>query len=185
MTVFDILNRFQPFLFPGERVVWSGQPKRGISFRGADAYLIPFSLVWTGFVLSMFIDTVKMRGSPDFILMLFLALGVYMTLGRFIHDAVIRSNLSYAVTNQRILVLRGRGSSKLTSLDLQHLPKLELTQYADGTGTIAFENQELFSNWGRSGGFGMWVPSLAPGGQLFRIRDAHKVYELIRNQAHA
>jgi len=185
MTAFDLLNRFQPYLFPGERVLWSGVPKRGLSLRGADAYLVPFSLVWTGFVISMFIQTVNLSGSPDFILIIFLAVGIYMTVGRFFHDALIRGSLIYGVTNQRVLTLRGRRFRKLTSLDIRHLPKLELTQFGDGSGTISFESQDFFGSWTRSGGFAIWVPSLNAGSQFFRIRDARPVYELIRNQVHS
>jgi hypothetical protein len=38
---------------------------------------------------------------------------------------------------------------------------------------------------GRMNGFGFWVPSLGASTQFFRIADPRKVYELIRNQAHA
>jgi hypothetical protein len=33
-------------LASGEKLLWSGQPGRGLRFRGADALLIPFSLMW-------------------------------------------------------------------------------------------------------------------------------------------
>jgi len=35
----------------GEQVLWSGQPKRGLRLRAADAFLIPFSLRWAGFAV--------------------------------------------------------------------------------------------------------------------------------------
>jgi hypothetical protein len=181
------MDSFRPYLFSGERILWTGQPKRGVVLRPSDAFLIPFSLLWTGMVVWMFTQTLNSPNGtqPDVVLIIFLAFGIYATIGRFVHDAAIRSKLNYAVTDQRILVLRGSRSSKLTSLDVRHLPKLELTQYGDGTGTLAFESQNWFPGWGGTNALSLWVPSLNAGAQLFRIRDPRKVYELIRNEAHS
>ena len=32
-----------------EKLVWSGYPRKGLIFRTADIFLIPFSLLWCGF----------------------------------------------------------------------------------------------------------------------------------------
>ena len=89
-----------------------------------DALLIPFSLIWTGIVIAMFLPTMDFgpSGSPNLILIFFLLIGIYFSVGRFIHDAALRRRTSYALTDERALFLRG---SKLTSLDLAHLPKLD------------------------------------------------------------
>jgi hypothetical protein len=89
----------------------------------------------------------------------------------------------YAVTDQRVLVLRQKRSAKITSLDLRRLPRLELSEHRDGTGTLAFEANNNFY-WGGMSGFTWWLPSLSSSTQFFRIDDPRRVYELIRDQAH-
>lgn len=109
----------------------------------------------------------------------FLFVGLYLIVGRFFHDAWLRKTLFYAVTNKRILVLR---SSKITSLDIHRLPRLEFSERKDGTGTLAFEAINTMA-FGGMNGFSWWVPSLSSSTQFFRIQHARKVYELIRDQA--
>lgn len=189
MIAFEMINRFQPYLFAGERVLWSGQPRQGITLSSRDTFLIPFSLLWGGFVIfwNIGVWAIPSAGGTDPGLFFrlwgvpFLIAGLYLMIGRFFHDAYIRKNMFYAVTNQRILVLR---RSKITSLDIHRLPRLEYSEHSDGTGTLAFEASN-FGPWGGMNGFSWWLPSVTGGTQFFRIHDARKVYELIRNQAHS
>ena len=179
---------FQPYLLTGERMLWSGQPKQGLTLSGKDAYLIPFSIMWGGFAifwnaavwLAPF-DT-KTSANPDWFFRLwglpFLVVGIYMIVGRFFHDAYIRKKLLYAVTNQRVLTLRG---SKIISLDIHRLPRLELSEHRDGTGTLAFEASNTMAS-GRMNGIGVWLPAYGTNAQFFRIQNPRNVYELIRNQ---
>ena len=190
----DALHPFQPFqayLFTGERILWTGQPKQGLMLSGRDAFLIPFSLLcggfaifWNAIVWLARFDT-NSGGDPVWLFRLwglpFLILGIYLIAGRFFHDARIRKKLFYAVTGQRILVLRG---SKFTSLDIHRLPRLELSEHRDGTGTLAFEANNNMS-WGGMSGFSWWLPALSGATQFFRIRNPRQVYELIRNQVHS
>lgn len=185
---------FRPYLLSGERVLWSGQPRQGLALSGRDIFLIPFSLFWGGFAIIWnviaWVAPFQNNGAdngPVWLFPLFglpfLAIGLYLIFGRFLHDASIRKHVYYAVTDQRVLVLRQKRSAKITSLDLRRLPKLELTEHRDGTGTLAFEANNNFY-WGGMNGFSWWVPSLSSSTQFFRIDDPRRVYELIRDQAH-
>ena len=186
MYQYDDSNRFRGYLFPSERVLWTGRPKQGLTFSPSDIFAIPFSLLWTGFLLFAFGTTLRDpdNGPPDFMLAVFLILGLYFTVGRFLHDTALRKKISYAVTNERVLTLSGLFSSKLTSLDIHRLPRLEMSERRDDTGTISFENSS-WSNFGRMNGLSIWLPSLSAGSQFFRIPNPRKVYELIRNQTQA
>lgn len=179
----------QQHLFSDEHVLWSGQPKQGIVFSAKDAVLIPFSLMWGGF--AVFWNAMVWLGpfgsgnqeaSPWFFKLWglpFLIIGVYIVIGRFLHDKHIRNNLLYAVTNKRILIVRG---PKIMSLDIKRLPRLELSEHKDGTGTLAFEapSNVLFTG---ANGIGGWVPSLSGAMQFTRIREPRMLYELISKQA--
>ncbi len=189
MDVFRPFQPFQPYLLNGERVLWSGQPKQGLALSGRDAFLIPFSLLWGGFAIfwnamvwlapfgapsegdaSWFF---KLWGLP------FLLIGLYLIAGRFFHDAHIRKNLFYAVTEQRLLILRG---SKITSFDINRLPRIELSEHRDETGTLAFEESSNMS-WNGMNGFSWWLPALGSAAQFFRVQSPRRVYELICKQA--
>ena len=191
MDTFQSSQPFQPFLLTGEHTLWSGQSKQGLILSGNDIFLIPFSLVWGGFAIFWnamvwfaSFDT-KSSGNPDWFFKLwglpFLVIGIYFIIGRFFHDAHIRKKLIYAITSQRVLTLCG---SKFNSLDIHRLPRLELMEHKDGTGTIAFEASNVMSIGGMNG-LSWWLPALGGTAQLFRIRNPRKVYELIRNQSHS
>ena len=192
MDAFQASQPFQPYLFQGERVLWSGQPMQGIAFNRSDIIAIPFSLMWGGFAIFWNVGVwtsfpndgtaddwfFKLWGLP------FLAVGLYLIAGRFFYDAWVRKRSLYAVTNERVLILRSSGSSKLTSRDIQLLPMLEITEGRDGTGTITFDSNDVgYSMFGWSRSFGAWAPSTTTNAQFFRIDNPRRVYELIRKQS--
>ena len=114
----------------------------------------------------------------------FLAVGLYLIVGRFFYDAWLRKHLLYGVTNKRVLILRNAFSPKLTSRDIASLPMLELTEYRNGTGTIVFDSDDVGYSWlGRNRGFGAWTPAASANAQFFRIDNPRRVYELIRKQS--
>jgi hypothetical protein len=194
MDVLQSFQPFQPYLFAGERIVWSGQPKPGIAFSRSDILAIPFSLMWGGFAIFWNYGvwtSFPSAGTPDdwfFKLwgMPFLAAGLYLIVGRFVYDAWIRARTYYAITNERVLILRKRPTTRFISRDIQSLPMLELTQHGDGTGTIVFDSDELgYSMFIRSGGSSFWAPAASATAQFFRIDNPRRAYELIRKQPYA
>lgn len=183
---------FQPYLLPHEHILWTGQPKQGLILRPSDALLIPFSLFWAGFAFLWNVGVwgglgeIPGEGAPLMFKLFglpFLVIGFYFLIGRFVHDAAIRRNTAYALTDHRAIILRGLRFRKFTSLDLDRLPALELSERGDGSGSIGFEGSSPFASLYRYGGFGAWLPSLANPMQFFRIPNVRHVYQLIRDQA--
>jgi len=175
------VDDFSGYLLPGESMVWTGKPRGGLVLTAADAFLIPFSLFWTGFAV-FWNATVWASNAPVFFRLFglpFLIGGIYLTIGRFWIDAIVRSHQFYAVTNRRIMMRRSRWFPSLKSLDIQHLPLLELEERADGTGTISFASSASPYGWR---GYGMWSQAFDPTPRFFRIEGAREVYELIQKQ---
>jgi hypothetical protein len=166
-------------LLSGERILWSGKPGQGLLLTGADAYAIPFSLLWCGFFIFWMVGASRAAGSsPLLIGALFLCFGLYNLVGRFIVDAWIRRDLRYAVTNRRILIARPAPFSKFIALNLEQLPEVDLKERTNGRGTIRFGQR------GPGWGYHQAVsPAFDPNPQFLAIEDARRVFDLIQRTA--
>jgi hypothetical protein len=168
---------------PGEKVLWSGTPPRGLILRASDIFLVPFSIVWaSGALIGVFAMTRKppTAGAPvPFFFgfgLLFTALAVYITVGRFILDMWLRARTAYAVTDQRVVITSGLIGQSVKSLNLRTLTDVTLTERGDGAGTITFGPT---NPWGAMSG-GMRWPGMPQQPMFERIPGARDVYEIIR-----
>jgi len=166
-------------LAAGERVLWSGQPRQGVTLRGADALMIPFSLLWGGFAFFWEWSVLK-SGAPFFFALWgipFVAVGIYFIIGRFFVEAWQRSRTFYAVTNERILIVDGIFSSTVSAISLRTLADVTLAERSDGQGSIYFGNSAVPAAF-RS--FSAW-PGMRSriGPQFDLIADARIVRDLI------
>ena len=108
---------------------------------------------------------------------LFVLIGLYIVAGRLLLDAWIRRGIYYAVTDKRVLILRSAPFSKFSALSLDQLPGVDLSERADGRGTIRFGQAVPY--WTESGFYG-WTPSLDPVPQFIAIADARKLFDHIQ-----
>jgi hypothetical protein len=170
----------QAQLAPHERLLWSGQPRTGIVFRAADAFMIPFSLLWCGFAVFWEMGVLT-TGAPFFFKLWgvpFVLAGLYFVFGRFIVDARQRAKTYYGVTNERVMIVSGLFSRKLKSLNLKTLTDVSLEEKSDGSGTITFGASTPMPWWSSGMAFPGWGPQSAPGFEM--IQNAKQVYETIR-----
>jgi len=172
----------EPFagrILPGERVVWSGQPKQGLMLTSRDILLIPFSLVWCGFAVFWTFSATSM-GAPgffDLFGLMFVSIGLYFVFGRFVFDAWVRRGLHYAVTNERILITRPAPFGRFTALKLGEWRDIDLNERADGRGTIRFG--QPVAVWGNRG-MSAWSAALDPTPQFLGIEGARRVFDLVQ-----
>lgn len=172
-------------LLPGERLLWAGRPKQGLLLRGEDAFLIPFSLVWSLPVLSRLSSGAVLSNPIDFF---FLVIGLYLLLGRFIVDAWLRSRTYYGVTDRHVVILRLSTASEMTSVSLRTLSNVKLTLRWGGKGTIELGRPRKSSIFGPRASRAFPFPGaheyLPPAFEA--IPNAREVYDLIvRTQQHA
>lgn len=166
-------------LGPGEWLIWSGTPRKGLLLRQSDALAIPFSLMWGGFAF-FWEYSVLSKGAP-FLFGIwgipFVLIGLYMIVGRFFADAYVRGRTAYGLTEQRVIIVSGLFDLQVKSLSLGSMADISLTERADRSGSIQFGADMP----GRSLFVGVpWPGSskqMAP--RLDLIDDAKKVYDLI------
>jgi hypothetical protein len=180
-------SAIQEQLLRGERVAWEGQPDPSKHFSPADRFLIPFSLLWAGFMV-FWIAAALGAGSEEepsgFALfgVPFLLLGLYFVAGRFVYKAWRKRRTFYAVTDRRVLaVFRRRSQSLVEAAYIDTIPTINLQVRADGSGTILFGNPAPWQTWYANTGWEfVWTGGAASGTVAFYdIPDARQVSDLV------
>jgi hypothetical protein len=157
---------------------WIGRPPSGIRLRAADAYLIPFSLMWGGFAI--FWETMAFKGNAPVFFRIwgvpFVLIGVYMILGRFFYDAYRRSQTWYGVTANDALIIRRGFPNSMQRINLAKTNTLGISLKADGSGTITFADTPQRA-WMGGGGWSMWSGDISVPA-FEGIPDAQHAYDL-------
>jgi hypothetical protein len=129
----------------GERLLWRGRPPGGIRLRSADFFMIPFSLFWTGIVFSAAWAAIRQPAqngavaAPGLIFLIpFLLIGLYILIGRFFVDAMMRARTEYAVTNRRAIIVSGLFARNVKSIDLKTTSEIAISERGDKSGTVTF-----------------------------------------------
>ena len=157
-----------------EHLLWAGRPGMGHFFEPFDIFFIPFSCAWAGMAFFVFYHAFWTAGIEiKLILLLFAAVGFYISIGRFLWKILLRRNTVYAVTEHR--VHRWRFGRQRT-ISIGSAP-MHLKLYRDGSGTISFEFTDYASRPG--------LPASDRGGWTFRLEnipDASRVYRMMNEQ---
>ncbi len=181
-------DAFQGKLLSGERITWAGRPRQGLMLSLRDLFLVPVSLFWCAVVTGFGQDTdflTRQSGIGTLFLVVFMAAGVYFTVGRFFHDAWLRSRMHYALTDRRALILKGQN---LIAVDLARVDAVRLSGGATGErGTVSFGADPGLATWfGRRNSLSAWLPSVGDPPRFIGIDDAQSVFnrvEIIRAKA--
>jgi hypothetical protein len=131
---------FGSLLLPGERLLWEGSPDvNAFSLRGA-WFLLPFSILWGGFALFWEASVLTSRAPGVFALwgIPFVLAGLYLIFGRIPVARREARRTRYAITDQRVLLLRGAFGQQVTEIDLKDVPSPQLERGRRGIGTISF-----------------------------------------------
>jgi hypothetical protein len=183
-TVREVPEEIRQQLAPGEQLLWHGRPRQGFVLRGIDAFMIPFSILWCGVVLRIFLGAHSRQFASHGMFsalfsVIFLLAGLYFLVGRFFIDIHSRTRTRYAVTGERVLIFGGLFSRRLTSLSLRNLSEMTLSQKASGEGSIVFGRQQYVVQPAGADGAPVVQPPAPPRFEL--IPDAGTVHALIRD----
>jgi len=83
----------------------------------------------------------------DIVGFLFIAVGLYLLVGRFFVDARIRGNTYYGLTDKRVLIVTGFLGNRFISIPLERIGELNVSRRADGSGTIRFGRTAYVEDW--------------------------------------
>jgi len=99
----------QPELRPGEHLLWSGGPDESVTFGRNDLFLVPFSLLWCGFAIFWEVSALRDGASWFFVAFggVFVAIGLFFVVGRFLLKRARKAKTGYAVTDQRSFLVVG------------------------------------------------------------------------------
>ena len=172
----DIQSELRQHLDNNEKLLWTGQPKKGIVFRTADVLLIPFSVLWCGFAIFWMYMASQSSGVFALFGVPFVIIGLIFVFGRFIIDSKQRENTYYGLTEDRIIIKSGVFSKSVKSLNIRTLSDIEYNEKNDGSGTVSIGPKNPMMIWGN----GMnWWPGMKATPQLDLITNVRKVYNQI------
>lgn len=173
-------------LRPDEKIRWTGQPFQGFfALRGLDAYLIPFSIMWAGFAVFWNV-AVWTSDAPIFFRVWglpFLVAGAYFTVGRFVHNKMIRSKMSYLLTDTRAIVMFDNGK-RINEHALSAIKSLDTSVDSNGRGTIKFAGDKM-NIWAAAASpkasLDLWRGPGTDGASFYRIDEVRRVISMLQD----
>ena len=163
-------------LRPGEQLLWTGRPGRGLRPTAVDVVRLPLNLMWMLFAVAWLVVVIREEAGAPFALVgvAFVLIGLYMVLGRFMLDKYRRSKIYYALTNKRVVIIICTPGRNVESIDLGSLGHTAYSTDEAGRGTIIFGADAII----HSGYAGPGWPS-PPEPRFEYIDNVQDVYEEI------
>ena len=170
-------------LSAGESLLWSGEPKQGLLFRPSEIYIIPSSLLVTGFAV-LWNVAVWNSDAPSYFRLfgvLPIVYAIYWLIVRFFVDAWQRSKTFYGVTNERVIMISGIFSRTVKSINLATITDISLSERPNASGTITFGPEDDVSDWRSKLPFETRNNRVPTYPTLDSIPNAKRVYDIIRD----
>ena len=175
---YNLNSELQEYLKTNEKLIWAGQPKKGIVFRKSDLFMIPFNLLWCGFAIFWVFMALKI-GAPIYFAMFgipFVIMGLIFVFGRFFIDARLREHTVYGLTAERILIKTGVKNRNLQSINISTIFDMKYEEKSDGSGSIIIGPSSPVMMWGNT--MNKWSGTkVLP--MLELIEDVRSVYDKI------
>ena len=172
MTENDDYRVFKAYMSADEYIVWKGKPEKGKLLTAEDIFLIPFSIVWCGGALVWTSVAISEAILPFMLVGFFFStVGLYISIGRYIHKIYRRKNTRYIITNKKVLTCY---KNRVATLNRSRISMMNIKVYKDGNGNIAFEDDSPFSK--NEEGF---LDFLSKKVSLQNIPDVHTVYKIL------
>ena len=160
----------------GEQLLWAGRPDPAVWFSRSDWYLIPASLLWLGFVVFWNFGVRRSAAPAAFLVfgLIFLAVGLYFAVGRFLVKRQRKIRSEYALTRSRAIVFDRR---TVRDIPLAHTP-IEISLSRDrGHLSVTFGTGVGPARFGMGFGFGGRAPANS-GLDLFPTSGSAGFYDV-------
>jgi hypothetical protein len=169
----DVISQI---LLPEEKLIWTGQPKKGIVFEFVDV----FKTIYMAILSCVVFVGVYLLSSISYFLaipvaVLFFSACFLLGIGRFFIDAKLRQQTYYGITNKRIIIISKLYPKKIQSVYFSSKPKIEFSTNIDEVSTFDIGLEEPT---GMGGGI-TWHPNSKGYTYLYRITDGVFVYRKI------
>lgn len=166
-------SRITAHLRGGEQLLWVGQPDPDVRFTPADAFLVPFSILWGGFAV-VWETTVIVSGAPPLFVLWgipFVLMGLYLIAGRFIVKKRRKLATVYGLTPSRAIVCTGERS--FSDSPVRGVPT-KVDRSKDGRHvTVVFGHQGAMGLFGlyQNTGLDFFARGLSPSVGFFDVHD--------------
>lgn len=196
MNIKENSSLFQYELIHGENILWTGKPDPWKLFTLADIFLIPFSFLFMKIALTG--EYALFSALPENIFSLiysvtintlFVLLGFYYTLGRYIYKFLLRKNTIYAVTNKRILIKSTFFPKKLQVKFIKDAEVVNIKVRNNKSGDIVFGKNDFGTTMNNNAGldlFFMFIkePSIPAFYNIENVKAIHNLITDTRDGKH-
>ena len=182
----DLYREIQPFLRPGETVLWTGTPGK-LPASQTSPFLPIFAIFWMGFAVFWMISATAIGGPFGLFGLFFIFFGGFVFYTAFFGKQNLLKTAVYAVTDYRaIIITQDRNGTNCTEYVFSALSSVNLESVNGNIGTIRFAEERMYgeynNGWNRRRTMNADTVRRSAVTAFFMIDNVHEVYRLISKQ---